>query len=91
MPKVNQNTTFQSTPPARGATVKSTVFVFFEFISIHAPRKGSDFPKVTTLSTRLLFQSTPPARGATDVAVMADAVAIISIHAPRKGSDCKAP
>ena len=33
---------FQSTPPARGATVGTTTFKLDMFISIHAPREGGD-------------------------------------------------
>ena len=33
---------FQSTPPARGATIKSYLQGGFFYISIHAPREGGD-------------------------------------------------
>ena len=35
-------TLFQSTPPARGATVNGQLLVQIPFISIHAPREGGD-------------------------------------------------
>ena len=57
---------FQSTPPARGATLQWIYFIlYFSRISIHAPRKGGDgaFKIFAPLHDR--FQSTPPARGAT--------------------------
>ena len=34
---------FQSTPPARGTTLGSSLFPFIPAISIHAPREGDDF------------------------------------------------
>ena len=37
------NALFQSTPPARGATVHNYFFFTFFVISIHAPREGGDF------------------------------------------------
>ena len=57
---------FQSTPPARGATLGCDYSTENPFcISIHAPREGGDcstmFPKLDEAT----FQSTPPARGAT--------------------------
>ena len=33
---------FQSTPPARGATCKTEIILHIEQISIHAPREGGD-------------------------------------------------
>ena len=36
---------FQSTRPARGATVSALLFFVFSLISIHAPREGRDHPK----------------------------------------------
>ena len=56
---------FQSTPPARGATVLSIQVLPTLHISIHAPRKGSDIVSVADNSLESAFQSTPPARGAT--------------------------
>ena len=59
---------FQSTLPARGATVDCFILVNKVVISIHAPRTGSDeggrFRRACPQ-----FQSTLPARGATDVVV----------------------
>ena len=37
-----QRTTFQSTPPARGATLVKMAQEVLENISIHAPREGGD-------------------------------------------------
>jgi len=79
---------FQSTPPARGATLLLEIKTrqrndfnprpphgerlkfnrsngFCYFISIHAPRTGSDDWTITSKTACARFQSTPPARGAT--------------------------
>ena len=56
---------FQSTPPARGATRRIMPGGGAIFISIHAPRTGSDFSVLAGILVYLLFQSTLPARGAT--------------------------
>ena len=58
-------TLFQSTPPARGATVNGQLLVQIPFISIHAPREGGDHPDSHIIAAIIVFQSTPPARGAT--------------------------
>ena len=56
---------FQSTPPARGATVCVIRAPPQTQISIHAPREGGDVVCLQQTSAIRLFQSTPPARGAT--------------------------
>ena len=58
---------FQSTLPARGATKDGVAYSTPIFISIHAPRTGSD-DSPRTESRAALFQSTLPARGATTIA-----------------------
>ena len=40
---LNSAILFQSTPPARGATMKNKSKKTFKDISIHAPREGGDF------------------------------------------------
>ena len=57
---------FQSTLPARGATEKAAKRKWYNGISIHAPRTGSDGFKSSAGHARR-FQSTLPARGATRV------------------------
>ena len=57
------------------------------FISIHAPRTGSDVLSSDVATKHGLFQSTLPARGATRRFAFFDAAIQISIHAPRTGSD----
>ena len=56
---------FQSTLPARGATLQKISTGKMELISIHAPRTGSDNYWYDKLQNINLFQSTLPARGAT--------------------------
>ena len=78
---------FQSTLPARGATVRKGLLSRPFRISIHAPREGSDGVKFLGGNLCYLFQSTLPARGATYVLVSRSYCTPISIHAPREGSD----
>ena len=56
---------FQSTPPARGATNSIHRNNTQATISIHAPREGGDQHTSATSRPSATFQSTPPARGAT--------------------------
>ena len=79
---------FQSTPPARGATlIPPRVELLFR-ISIHAPREGGDLDvRALKSSIHSIFQSTPPARGATAGHQTAARTRPISIHAPREGGD----
>ena len=59
------DTVFQSTLPARGATTTGKLFEQSFIISIHTPREGSDLSGSLTWNQALIFQSTLPARGAT--------------------------
>ena len=56
---------FQSTLPARGATLLIGAGEFRLSISIHAPRTGSDEIMLGDERSSTIFQSTLPARGAT--------------------------
>ena len=78
---------FQSTLPARGATIHPMQLDAPRHISIHAPRTGSDENGAHVGDPSSLFQSTLPARGATVISYTPSVPAIISIHAPRTGSD----
>ena len=51
---------FQSTLPARGATVKRSMVVSLESISIHAPRTGSDASIVQADNEDLDFNPRSP-------------------------------
>ena len=59
---------FQSTLPARGATFIIRIASKNRFISIHAPRTGSDLDRYEGVPHYYTFQSTLPARGATETA-----------------------
>ena len=58
---------FQSTLPVRGATIPIRSGIPFLFISIHAPRAGSDPSQRRPSAIAQLFQSTLPVRGATAI------------------------
>ena len=60
---------------------------FQTFISIHAPREGSDLFELAFGDQCAEFLSTLPARGATAGQQVAIYQFVISIHAPREGSD----
>ena len=57
------------------------------WISIHAPRGGSDCQAEAEERKRPEFQSTLPVGGATNVMMYTFELVGISIHAPRGGSD----
>ena len=78
---------FQSTLPAWGATRHDRKGIIRIFISIHAPRMGSDRSRVEQHIVPQIFQSTLPAWGATVLPDRFRGFYIISIHAPRMGSD----
>jgi len=56
---------FQSTRPARGATIQPFGNSRSRLVSIHAPRAGRDILIPSMSSPSMPFQSTRPARGAT--------------------------
>ena len=77
---------FQSTLPVRGATFASSHSLTFGYISIHAPRAGSDYATHSVRRTVLITIHAP--RAGSDVSkVYGSVFSLISIHAPRAGSD----
>ena len=78
---------FQSTLPVRGATLIRFNERRNIYISIHAPRAGSDMVCILMYIICVVFQSTLPVRGATLYRLYLFVIVIISIHAPRAGSD----
>ncbi len=78
---------FQSTLPARGATVCSRRSGRDKAFQSTLPARGATFVGSFPLRPKR-FQSTLPARGATRSAYAAIRNITISIHAPRTGSDC---
>ena len=77
---------FQSTLPAGGATQMLLGPLPCLFISIHAPRRGSDLPHFKFVSTNGISIHAPR-RGSDFVFRKSSSQKIISIHAPRRGSD----
>ena len=78
---------FQSTLPARGATLGGGKAALDHTISIHAPREGSDPPEPEAMPPRNISIHAP--REGSDDQQKGDAQEEgISIHAPREGSDC---
>ena len=54
---------FQSTPPARGATVTAILNSGIPVISIHAPREGGDLTMMSTMDSLRHFNPRPPRGG----------------------------
>ena len=78
---------FQSTPPARGATVTRGCLSSILDISIHAPREGGDSVNLQEDKTWQNFNPRPP-RGGRPLELLQVAHGVsISIHAPREGGD----
>ena len=83
---------FQSTPPARGATLLPVQFVHQPHISIHAPREGGDEDRHGCSGVYPgAFQSTPPARGATSTEQRVNACSTFQSTPPARGATCKYP
>ena len=79
--------TFLSTLPARGATSLKPAIGLRYYISIHAPREGSDGSSSTGSSNQLdFYPRSPRGERPRNVRVIFRRIAI-SIHAPREGSD----
>ena len=83
------STLFQSTPPARGATHIAGSLLPWLSISIHAPRKGSDFAFQSHSQQIATISIHAPRKGSDRLENCIQIVKGISIHAPRKGSDAK--
>ena len=77
---------FQSTPPARGATVQLHPDREISAFQSTPPARGATAASNKT-AAESLFQSTPPARGATLRRHFLTYSTDISIHAPREGGD----
>ena len=77
---------FQSTLPARGATVRRQPLRRVLRISIHAPRTGSDDNEdLRTPHSKISIHA--PRTGSDGKKMSINDVDVISIHAPRTGSD----
>ena len=78
---------FQSTLPARGATVDGQAAERTEEISIHAPREGSDQEREPRKKRLRNFNPRSPRGERLDFDELTQFLWEISIHAPREGSD----
>ena len=77
---------FQSTRPARGATVSDATVYHVRLFQSTRPARGATVGYLTR-EQRHEFQSTRPARGATITGKPFRELFGISIHAPREGRD----
>ena len=78
---------FQSTLPVWGATAAELRERLKQYISIHAPRVGSDTAAGYLVCPICQLQPTRPVWGATALGARDLRIPHISIHAPRVGSD----
>ena len=80
---------FQSTHPARGATIFGEKCYCLGAISIHAPREGCDGPSLCAVRKRQGISIHAPREGCDGVLLPCPGCRGISIHAPREGCDSK--
>ena len=81
-------TLFQSTLPVRGATALPDLLMEAVFISIHAPRAGSDSSFLLPKRAHLPISIHAPRAGSDSSFLLPKRAHLpISIHAPRAGSD----
>ena len=79
---------FQSTSPAKGATVVPPCKVGDRlYISIHVPREGGDQWWEAGASDKEDFNPRPPRRGRQGGRTVLQGMGEISIHVPREGGD----
>ena len=81
--------TFQSTPPARGATNNNTIAMTKLYISIHAPREGGDDVQAIIFDEFIPISIHAPREGGDCYNMCHGRYPMISIHAPREGGDRK--
>ena len=81
------STKFLSTLPARGATQYSFAGLKDIYISIHAPREGSDLCAFIFCFERWYFYPRSPRGERPVIGDLELELFSISIHAPREGSD----
>ena len=81
---------FQSTLPAKGATLNDAARAREFAISIHAPREGSDDTARYRRECKVAISIHAPREGSDRGGHLRHGSAQISIHAPREGSDSRA-
>ena len=84
---LGQKALFQSTLPARGATFNFYGQQSYEYISIHAPRTGSDHSGRPVGKLGEISIHAPRTGSDEMVRMLTGGTSMISIHAPRTGSD----
>ena len=80
---------FQSTRPARGATLGNSPKNLDRRVSIHAPRTGRDASWLTSLVCLLRFNPRAPHGARRDGLARLQRTCRVSIHAPRTGRDMR--
>ena len=83
----SQTLVFQSTPPARGATVSEKSKIQLQGISIHAPREGGDGKMAVAMGVPTPISIHAPREGGDAGPRQGFPPPCISIHAPREGGD----
>ena len=88
-----QRIKFQSSLPAKGATYAGLSFLVAIYISILAPREGSDLPLRVNNEPLRAFQSSLPAKGATAILYKIICIFLykINIYAPKCKNKKKRP
>ena len=81
-----RHSAFQSTLPARGATMSMSITIYPPSISIHAPRTGSDDER-GGIAGEVDFNPRSPHGERRTRFICSLPTQTISIHAPRTGSD----
>ena len=82
---------FQSTRPARGATIVDADGLRVFRISIHAPREGRDYKLDRFVGLLRIISIHAPREGRDGSGRRRERQAEISIHAPREGRDLDTP
>ena len=80
---------FQSTLPVWGATFIEILKVIDEYISIHAPRVGSDAKSTADAAAPKEFQSTLPVWGATNTTMLQGFAGVFQSTLPVWGATVK--
>ena len=78
---------FQSAPPAKGATATLFLDFFLSTVSIRAPREGGDSGPRAGESSPGSFNPRPPRRGRPHQRWVVRMMGAVSIRAPREGGD----
>ena len=82
---------FQSTPPARGATIQNHMRSGFFYISIHAPREGGDRDPVNLHRPPSDFNPRPPRGGRRFRTICGQGFFIFQSTPPARGATPRPP